>query len=100
MVEKSKSIIKIGLVCVVLLSFIGGSIAIAGQTTSELKNNTAITQNKINQPINAAQPTGQMINPFTGNPVNITELENVTIIKNGTIQLQNNTYGMAPWVFG
>jgi hypothetical protein len=88
--------LKTALYCTVLFLFIGGIIAVSEQTRSELKNNTVVTQNKtLNQPINPVQPTGQMINPFSGNPVNITELENVTIVKNGTIQLPNNTSGMA-----
>ncbi len=89
MIEKSKNIIKIGLVCVVLLSFIGGSIAMAEQT------NTTVIQNesKYKQPEHPIN-SGQVITP-SGRIVNITELENVTVVKNGTIQLPNNTYGMA-----
>jgi len=43
--------LKIALYCVVLFLFIGGSIAVSEQTKSELKNNTAVTQNKtLNHP--------------------------------------------------
>ena len=89
--------LKIALYCTVLFLLIGGIIAVSEQTKSELKNNTIVTQNKtLNQPIYPVHsPTGQMINPFSGSTVNITELENVTIVKNGTIQLPNNTHGMA-----
>ncbi len=88
--------LKITLYCAVLFLFIGGIIAVSEQTKSELKNNTAVMQNKtLNQPINPAQPTGQMINPFSGNPVNTTEIENVTIVKNGTFDIPKGLHGMA-----
>ncbi|VVB90381.1 Uncharacterised protein [uncultured archaeon] len=89
--------LKIVLYCAVLfLFFIGGSIAVSEQTKSELKINTAVTQNKtLDRPINPVHLLpGQEILP-NGVIVNISDL-NASIIKSGNITLSNaSTQGMA-----
>lgn len=93
--------IKIALSCaVILLLFIGGSIAAVSDQTNSRITNTAIIKNEskykqLELPINPVHLLpGQMITP-SGRIVNRTDLENLSIIKIGTIKLPNGTHGMA-----